>query len=136
MRTLIRTIIVVALLWIALLLSGYGVLIGSNENAGGLGLQCKYVTARGTYCLEGKRRSQGFSPVLLHQRPEFSGLISLSERHYSLAGGFLCTTKNRRHGGFFRLSEWILVITHLFRNLAGGLMKHGHVFMQTLFRET
>ncbi|MGE4389367.1 MAG: YobH family protein, partial [Citrobacter sp.] len=31
-----------------LLLSGYGVLIGSQENAAGLGLQCKYLTARGT----------------------------------------------------------------------------------------
>jgi hypothetical protein len=46
MRMVIRTIIVIALLWIGLLLSGYGVLIGSNENAAGLGLQCKYLTAR------------------------------------------------------------------------------------------
>lgn len=48
MRLMIRTIIVLAIVWIALLLTGYGVLIGSNENASGLGLQCKYVTARGT----------------------------------------------------------------------------------------
>ncbi|GJL36070.1 hypothetical protein TUM17576_28900 [Enterobacter hormaechei] len=47
MRTLIRAIIVVALVWVGILLSGYGVLIGSNENAAGLGLQCKYLTARG-----------------------------------------------------------------------------------------
>jgi len=46
MRFVIRAIIVIALLWIGLLLSGYGVLIGSNENAAGLGLQCKYLTAR------------------------------------------------------------------------------------------
>ncbi|RKQ38195.1 YobH family protein [Enterobacter sp. R1(2018)] len=46
MRMVIRTIIVIALLWIGSLLSGYGVLIGSNENAAGLGLQCKYLTAR------------------------------------------------------------------------------------------
>ncbi|HEY1844596.1 MAG TPA: YobH family protein [Buttiauxella sp.] len=46
MRLVIRTIIVIALLWIGLLLSGYGVLIGSHENAAGLGLQCKYLTAR------------------------------------------------------------------------------------------
>ncbi|RJT17382.1 YobH family protein [Buttiauxella izardii] len=46
MRILIRAIIVIALLWIGLLLSGYGVLIGSHENAAGLGLQCKYLTAR------------------------------------------------------------------------------------------
>lgn len=48
MRTIIRTIIVLAIIWIGLLLSGYGVLMGSHENAGGLGLQCKYLTARGT----------------------------------------------------------------------------------------
>ena len=47
MRTLIRAIIVVALVWVGILLSGYGVLIGSHENAAGLGLQCKYLTARG-----------------------------------------------------------------------------------------
>lgn len=46
MRMVIRTIIVIALLWIGLLLSGYGVLIGSHENAAGMGLQCKYLTAR------------------------------------------------------------------------------------------
>lgn len=48
MRFTLRTIIVLAVVWIALLLTGYGVLIGSNENVGGLGLQCKYLTARGT----------------------------------------------------------------------------------------
>lgn len=47
MRLLIRTILVLALVWIGILLSGYGVLIGSNQNAAGLGLQCKYMTARG-----------------------------------------------------------------------------------------
>ncbi|MBB1201286.1 hypothetical protein EGM70_13410 [Enterobacteriaceae bacterium 89] len=48
MRLVVRTIILLAIAWIALLLSGYGVLMGSNENVGGLGLQCKYLTARGT----------------------------------------------------------------------------------------
>jgi hypothetical protein len=48
MRLTIRTLILLALVWIGLLLSGYGVLMGSNENVGGLGLQCKYLTARGT----------------------------------------------------------------------------------------
>jgi hypothetical protein len=47
MRLLIRTILVLALVWVGILLSGYGVLIGSNQNAAGLGLQCKYLTARG-----------------------------------------------------------------------------------------
>ncbi|MNB93598.1 hypothetical protein D3C75_407330 [compost metagenome] len=46
MRKVIRAIIIIALLWIGLLLSGYGVLIGSQENVAGLGLQCKYLTAR------------------------------------------------------------------------------------------
>ncbi|ANI82568.1 YobH family protein [Kosakonia oryzae] len=60
MRTLIRAVIVVALLWIGLLLSGYGVLIGSNENAGGLGLQCKYVTARGISTAQYVHSDNGF----------------------------------------------------------------------------
>ena len=48
MRAIIRTIVVIAIIWIGLLLSGYGVLVGSKENAAGLGLQCKYLTARNT----------------------------------------------------------------------------------------
>lgn len=48
MRFTLRAIIALAIVWIALLLSGYGVLINSHENVGGLGLQCKYLTARGT----------------------------------------------------------------------------------------
>ena len=48
MRVIIRTIIVLAILWIGLLLTGYGVLVGSTENAAGLGIQCKYVTAQVT----------------------------------------------------------------------------------------
>ncbi len=48
MRFTLRTLIVLAIVWIALLLTGYGVLIGSQENVGGLGLQCKYLTANGT----------------------------------------------------------------------------------------
>lgn len=48
MRLIIRAVILLALVWIGLLLSGYGVLIGSTVNAAGLGLQCKYLTARGT----------------------------------------------------------------------------------------
>jgi len=47
MRLLVRTIIVLALVWIGLLLSGYGILMGSKENAAGLGIQCKYLTAQG-----------------------------------------------------------------------------------------
>ncbi|MGA4652193.1 YobH family protein [Enterobacter hormaechei] len=47
MRLLIRTVIVLAIVWIGLLLSGYGVLMGSKENAAGLGIQCKYLTAHG-----------------------------------------------------------------------------------------
>lgn len=47
MRLIIRTILVIALIWVGVLLSGYGVLVGSTENAAGLGLQCKYLTARG-----------------------------------------------------------------------------------------
>ena len=41
MRMTVRTIMIIALLWIGVLLSGYGVLVGSKENAAGLGLQCR-----------------------------------------------------------------------------------------------
>lgn len=47
MRLIIRTIVALAILWIGLLLTGYGVLGGSTENAAGLGIQCKYLTAQG-----------------------------------------------------------------------------------------
>jgi len=47
MRLIIRTIVVLAIIWIGLLLTGYGVLVGSTENAAGLGIQCKYLTAQG-----------------------------------------------------------------------------------------
>lgn len=48
MRWIIRLIALVALLWLALLVSGYGILIGSHINAAGLGIQCSYLTARQT----------------------------------------------------------------------------------------
>ncbi|MEG6438802.1 YobH family protein [Enterobacter bugandensis] len=47
MRLIIRTIVALAILWIGLLLTGYGVLVGSTENAAGLGIQCKSLTAQG-----------------------------------------------------------------------------------------
>lgn len=47
MRLILRTIIALAVVWTGLLLTGYGVLVGSTENAAGLGIQCKYMTARG-----------------------------------------------------------------------------------------
>ena len=47
MRLIIRTLIALAVLWTGLLLTGYGVLVGSTENAAGLGIQCKYLTAQG-----------------------------------------------------------------------------------------
>ncbi|EEP95894.1 hypothetical protein yaldo0001_18500 [Yersinia aldovae ATCC 35236] len=39
-------LLVIAIIYLALLFSGYGVLIGSEKNAAGIGLQCKYLTAR------------------------------------------------------------------------------------------
>jgi hypothetical protein len=59
MRLIIRAIVLLALVWIGLLLSGYGVLIGSKENAAGLGLQCKYLTARGTSTAQYVHTSSG-----------------------------------------------------------------------------
>ena len=60
MRLLIRTVIVLAIVWIGLLLSGYGVLMGSKENAAGLGLQCTYLTARGTSTVQYLHTKSGF----------------------------------------------------------------------------
>ncbi|MBJ3813728.1 hypothetical protein F9C28_01970 [Shimwellia pseudoproteus] len=52
MRIIIRLAMLIALLWVGLLLSGYGVLIGSTQNAAGFGLQCKYMTARDTMSVQ------------------------------------------------------------------------------------
>lgn len=47
MKVFIRALVVVVVIWVAMLFTGYGVLAGSNKNAAGLGLQCSYLTARG-----------------------------------------------------------------------------------------
>lgn len=60
MRFIIRTVMLIALVWIGLLLSGYGVLIGSKENAAELGLQCTYLTARGTSTVQYLHTKSGF----------------------------------------------------------------------------
>ncbi|MBW7781110.1 YobH family protein, partial [Enterobacter hormaechei] len=39
MRLIIRTIVALAIVWIGLLLTGSGVLVGSTENAAGVGIQ-------------------------------------------------------------------------------------------------
>jgi hypothetical protein len=57
---MIRTIIALAIVWTGLLLTGYGVLVGSTENAAGLGIQCKYLTARGTSTAQYLHSSSGF----------------------------------------------------------------------------
>lgn len=44
---MIKTIVVLAILYAVFLFSGYGVTVGSSENAAGLGLKCQYLTARG-----------------------------------------------------------------------------------------
>ncbi|MGQ8774122.1 YobH family protein [Serratia sp. NA_112.1] len=46
MGKLIKWAVLLAVVYGAFLFSGYGVLVGSNKNVGGLGLQCKYMTAR------------------------------------------------------------------------------------------
>ena len=61
MRFIIRTVMLIALVWIGLLLRrGYGVLIGSKENAAGLGLQCTDPTARGTSTVQYLHTKSGF----------------------------------------------------------------------------
>lgn len=44
--SLFRWFLVVSIIYLGLLFSGYGIFIGSEKNAAGLGLQCKYLTAR------------------------------------------------------------------------------------------
>lgn len=60
MRLIIRTIVALAILWIGLLLTGYGVLVGSTENAAGLGIQCKYLTAQGVSTAQYLHSDSGF----------------------------------------------------------------------------
>lgn len=45
--SMIKTIVVLAIVYAIFLFSGYGVTVGSSENAAGLGLKCQYLTARG-----------------------------------------------------------------------------------------
>lgn len=47
MKIVTRLIILLAIVWLGLLLTGYGVLTGSAKNVAGMGLQCQYLTARG-----------------------------------------------------------------------------------------
>ncbi|ADP12783.1 putative exported protein [Erwinia sp. Ejp617] len=47
MKFLLRLLALLVIIWLAMLLTGYGVLTGSNKNVAGMGLQCKYLTARG-----------------------------------------------------------------------------------------
>ncbi len=44
---IVRGVFVLAILWLVLLFSGYGVLTGSHKIAAGLGLSCQYFTAKG-----------------------------------------------------------------------------------------
>ncbi|HFJ4333244.1 TPA: YobH family protein, partial [Serratia liquefaciens] len=46
MSKLIKGLLLLAVVYGVFLFSGYGVLVGSNKNVAGLGLQCKYMTAR------------------------------------------------------------------------------------------
>ena len=108
MRLIIRTIVVVAILWIGVLLSGYGVLFHSEENVGGLGLKCQYLTARGVS-----------TALYVHSN---SGVIGVS-----------ATIAPRSPDVSATASERVVVVSHLLRNLARRLMQHRHIFMQTFF---
>ncbi|AXU94966.1 MAG TPA: hypothetical protein DD850_05910 [Erwinia persicina] len=47
MKFLLRIVALLVIIWLAMLLTGYGVLTGSTKNVAGMGLQCQYLTARG-----------------------------------------------------------------------------------------
>ncbi len=47
MKMVLRSLLILAILWLIMLFSGYGVLTGSHKIAFGLGLSCQYLTAKG-----------------------------------------------------------------------------------------
>lgn len=47
MRIILRIAVLIIVVWAAMLFTGYGLLTGSHKNAAGMGLQCRYLTARG-----------------------------------------------------------------------------------------
>lgn len=47
MKFLVRIAALLVIIWLAMLLTGYGVLTGSTKNVAGMGLQCQYLTAHG-----------------------------------------------------------------------------------------
>lgn len=59
MKFFMRAIVVIGIIWLAMLFTGYGVLTGSNKNAAGLGLQCSYLTARGVITAQYLRTDSG-----------------------------------------------------------------------------
>ncbi|MEG7450735.1 YobH family protein [Serratia marcescens] len=63
MSKLIKWVLVLAVIYGGFLISGYGVLIGSNKNVGGLGLQCKYLTARNVAIAQYVNGDNGFIGV-------------------------------------------------------------------------
>ncbi|MDI9228490.1 YobH family protein, partial [Serratia bockelmannii] len=63
MSKLIKWVLVLAVIYGGFLISGYGVLIGSNKNVGGLGLQCKYLTARNVASAQYVNGDNGFIGV-------------------------------------------------------------------------
>ena len=47
MSYFLRILTLLAIIWLVMLLTGYGILTGSSRNIGGIGLQCQFLTARG-----------------------------------------------------------------------------------------
>ena len=47
MKFLVRIVALLVVVWLGMLVTGYGVLAGSAENVAGMGLQCQYLTAHG-----------------------------------------------------------------------------------------
>ncbi|PIJ51434.1 hypothetical protein BL250_05360 [Erwinia sp. OLTSP20] len=47
MKFIVRIVAILVIIWLIMLVTGYGVLTGSSKNAAGLGLKCQYLTARG-----------------------------------------------------------------------------------------
>ncbi|AUY25558.1 YobH family protein [Mixta calida] len=63
MKILLRIVSLLAIVWLGLLFTGYGVLTGSHKNAAGIGLQCQYLTARGMIKAQYLHSDSGFIGV-------------------------------------------------------------------------
>lgn len=69
-QLLLRTAGIMALAWLAMLFSGYGIVIASTQNIAGLGVECRYLTAH-----------QVVSEQFIHSESDFIGVSACPVLH-------------------------------------------------------